>query len=151
MYATFAPAAYFSFIPDQNNCMLTMDISNLVRTWVNGTYANYGLMLYSTGPNHIISYVSKENGTANELPKLDIVYTVPATNTPTFTPSPTNTFTPPYAPTNTSTFTPSATLTPSPTNTFTPIPTFTYTPAFTPTLTPVPIATSTLPAYYHFR
>ena len=47
--------SYFTFIPDQQDCMLTMDITNLVQAWVNGTYPNYGLMLYSIGPNHTIS------------------------------------------------------------------------------------------------
>jgi hypothetical protein len=65
---------YFAFIPDQNNCMLTMNIANLVQAWVNGTYPNYGLILYSTGPNHTIKYSSKENGTASRNPKLDIIY-----------------------------------------------------------------------------
>jgi hypothetical protein len=74
---------YFSFIPNQNNCMLTMDITNLVELWVNGTYPNHGLMLYSTGPNNKIDYVTKEDGTASERPKLDIVYVVPS---PTPTP-----------------------------------------------------------------
>ena len=69
--------SYFTYLPEQNNCMLTMDITSLVRLWVNGTYSNYGLMLYSTGPNHIISYVSKEDSTASERPKLEILYTVP--------------------------------------------------------------------------
>jgi len=72
-----ASTSYFTYLPDQNNCMLTMDITNLVQTWTNGTYTNYGLMLYSTGPNHIISYSSKENGTASEQPKLNIIYNVP--------------------------------------------------------------------------
>jgi len=75
-------SSYFTFIPDQNNCMLTMDITNLVQAWVNGTYSNYGLMLYSTGPNHIIKYSSKEDGTASKQPKLNIVYSFP-TQTPT--------------------------------------------------------------------
>jgi hypothetical protein len=69
--------SYFTYLPDQNNCLLTMDITNLVTLWINGTYPNYGLMLYSTGPNHIISYSSKENGTASERPKLNVTYTVP--------------------------------------------------------------------------
>jgi hypothetical protein len=73
--------SYFTFIPDQNNCMLTMDITNLVRAWVDRTYPNYGLMLYSTGPNHIIKYSSKEDGTASKQPKLNIVYS-PPTPTP---------------------------------------------------------------------
>jgi hypothetical protein len=74
--------AYFAYLPEQGNCMLTLDITNLVQAWVNGTYTNYGLILYSTGPNHIISYSSKENNTASEWPKLDIVYVTP-TSTPT--------------------------------------------------------------------
>jgi hypothetical protein len=75
--------SYFTFVPDQNNCMLTMDITSLVQLWVDGTYPNQGLMLYSTGPNHNIAYVTKEDGTAGEQPKLDIVYVVPsATPTP---------------------------------------------------------------------
>jgi hypothetical protein len=75
--------SYFTFIPDQNNCMLTMDITSLVQLWVSGTYPNYGLMLYSTGQNHIISYVSKENGTTSQRPKLDIIYSIAGTPTPT--------------------------------------------------------------------
>jgi hypothetical protein len=75
--------SYFTFIPDQSNCMVTIDITSLVQKWVNGTHPNYGIMLYSTGANHIIKYVSKEDGTASERPKLDIQYTLP---TPTPTP-----------------------------------------------------------------
>jgi hypothetical protein len=151
--------AYFNFIPDQNNCMLTIDITNLVRSWVNGTYTNYGLMLYSTGSNHVIKYSSKENGTSSEHPKLDIVYSVPTntptstftptytpTETPTLTPSPTFTPSPTYTLTPTFTPLPTNTFTPSPTNTLIPTPTFTNTPTFTPTQTSVPTATSTLPA-----
>jgi hypothetical protein len=74
--------SYFAYLPNQSNCMLTLDITGLVQEWVSGTYNNYGLMLYSTGPNHIISYSSKESGTASERPKLNIIYSVP-TNTPT--------------------------------------------------------------------
>jgi hypothetical protein len=69
--------SYFTYLPNQNNCMLTMNITNLVQRWVNRTYPNQGLMLYSTGPNHTISYVTKEDGVVSERPKLDIVYTVP--------------------------------------------------------------------------
>jgi hypothetical protein len=80
--------SYFTFIPDQNNCMVTLDVTNLVQLWVNGTFFNHGLMLYSTGPNHTISYASKEDGTASRQPRLDIVYSVPTqTLTPTYTPT----------------------------------------------------------------
>jgi hypothetical protein len=110
--------SYFAFIPDQNNCMLTLDISSLVQAWVNGAYNNYGLLLYSLGPNHIISYASKEDGTASRQPKLDIVYSVPATNTPTRTPTltATATQTPSHTPTLTLTATPTFTYTSSPTS-----------------------------------
>jgi hypothetical protein len=74
--------AYFAYLPEQNNCMLTIDITNLVQAWANGTYNNYGLLLYSTGPNHIISYTSKEDADSTRWPKLDIVYVIP-TVTPT--------------------------------------------------------------------
>jgi hypothetical protein len=77
--------SYYSYIPDQKDCLLTLDITNLVREWVNGTYNNYGVMLYSTGPNHIIGYSSKEDGTASRRPKLDVIFTLP-TDTPTSTP-----------------------------------------------------------------
>jgi hypothetical protein len=75
--------AHFAYLPDQKNCMLTMDITMLVQAWVTGTYDNYGVMLYSIGPNHILSYSSKENGTLSERPKLNIIYSLP---TPTPTP-----------------------------------------------------------------
>jgi hypothetical protein len=116
--------SYFTFIPDQNNCMLTMDLASLVRAWVNGTYPNYGLMLYSTGPNHIIKYSSKEDTTASRQPKLDIVYSAP-TQTPTVTVSPTGTMTPSGTPTMvfTATLTPTYTTTPIPTSTASSTPT----------------------------
>ncbi len=69
--------SHFSYIPDQRDCMLTLDITSLVQAWVDGTYANQGLMLYSTGPNHLISYSSKENSDASQQPRLDIIYSVP--------------------------------------------------------------------------
>jgi hypothetical protein len=74
--------AYFAYLPDQKNCMLTMEITALVQAWVDATYNNYGLILYSTGPNHILPYSSKENGTVSQRPKLEILYSVP-TSTPT--------------------------------------------------------------------
>ena len=67
--------SHFTYFPDQNNCMLSINLTSLVQLWVNGTYPNYGLLLYSTGPNHIISYVSKEDTTLSERPKLEVVYT----------------------------------------------------------------------------
>jgi hypothetical protein len=70
--------SYFTFIPNQKDCMLTMDITHLVQQWVEGTYPNHGLMLYSTGQNHNVTYVTKEEAVAGERPKLDILYVVPS-------------------------------------------------------------------------
>ncbi len=68
--------AYANFPPVQSNCMLTIDLTDLVQEWINGS-PNYGFLLYSTGPNHILRYSSKENITPAEHPKLHISYTVP--------------------------------------------------------------------------
>ena len=57
--------------------MLTIDITSLVRAWVSGTYSNHGLLLYSTGPNHILQYTSKEDGNSAEWPRLNVVYSTP--------------------------------------------------------------------------
>jgi len=120
--------AYNNFIPDQKNCLASLDITNLVQAWVNGTYANYGVLLYSTGPNHIISYTSKEDNNVQEHPRLGVSYTLPAmamrlqaprnntitkvtaTVVPTPTASPGLTSTLTQTPTGTPTPTPSATV-----------------------------------------
>lgn len=75
--------SHFTFIPNQSSCMVTMNITSLVQSWVNGTYPNYGLMLYSTGSSHIIRYVSKEDGVVSERPRLDVIYSALSTPTPT--------------------------------------------------------------------
>jgi len=69
--------AYASFLPNQTSCMLEIDLTTLVQEWVDGV-PNYGFMLYSTGPNHILRYSSKENTALEEHPKLDITYLEPA-------------------------------------------------------------------------
>lgn len=68
---------YAVYPPSQINCMLTIDITNLVQEWVNGT-PNYGLLLYSTGTNHIIKYSSKEETVVEQHPKLYVEYTAPS-------------------------------------------------------------------------
>jgi hypothetical protein len=65
---------YASFLPNQTDCMLTIDLTDLVQEWADGE-PNYGFMLSSTGPNHIIRYSSKENIAADQHPKLQISYT----------------------------------------------------------------------------
>jgi hypothetical protein len=69
--------AYASFLPNQTNCMLEIDITTLVQEWVDGV-PNYGFLLYSIGPNHILRYSSKENTALEEHPRLDITYLEPA-------------------------------------------------------------------------
>jgi hypothetical protein len=69
--------AYASFLPNQSSCMLTIDLMDLVQEWVNGT-PNYGFMLYSIGPNHVLRYSSKENSAVDEHPKLHITYVEPS-------------------------------------------------------------------------
>jgi hypothetical protein len=68
--------AYVSFFPIQKNCTLTIDLTDLVQEWINGS-PNYGFLLYSTGPNHILRYSSKENSTVAEHPKLQVTYIEP--------------------------------------------------------------------------
>lgn len=65
--------AYASFLPNQSNCMLTLDLTDLVQEWVAGT-PNYGFLLYSIGPNHILRYASKENGVVDQHPRLAVNY-----------------------------------------------------------------------------
>lgn len=66
--------SYANFVPHQTECMLTIDITNLVQLWVNGAYPNYGFMLYATGSNQVISFSSKENNRESEWPRLVIEY-----------------------------------------------------------------------------
>jgi hypothetical protein len=79
---------------------------------------------------------------------------IPATPTPTFTPTstPTRTFTPTFTPTATFTPTPTRTSTPTSTPTWTATPTFTPTPTNTPTptATPTVLASLTLSRDYAF-
>jgi hypothetical protein len=72
--------AFDSFLPNQTNCMVTLDLTDLVQRWVNGTYPNYGVLLYTTGPNRSIIYSSKENPIAEQRPRLDVSYTQPVTS-----------------------------------------------------------------------
>jgi len=60
--------------------MVTLNITDLVQRWVNGTYPNDGILLYPTGPNRSIIYVSKETTTTQQRPRLDVSYTVAKTS-----------------------------------------------------------------------
>jgi hypothetical protein len=67
---------YASFQPNQSGCMQEIDLTDLIQEWVDGT-PNYGFLLYSTGPNHILRYSSKENPASAEHPKLQVTYQEP--------------------------------------------------------------------------
>jgi hypothetical protein len=71
-----ASRAYASFYPNQSSCMLQIDLTSLVQEWIDGT-PNYGFLLYSTGPNHILRYSSKENTAPEQHPRLEITYLEP--------------------------------------------------------------------------
>lgn len=72
--------AFASFMPNHANCMVTLNISDLVQRWVYGTYPNNGILLYSTGPNRSIIYISKENTITQQRPRLDVSYTIAKTS-----------------------------------------------------------------------
>lgn len=81
----YSETAYALYIPNQKNCSVALDVSGLVQNWVSGRHPNYGLMLYSTGPNHIISYTTKEDAKNPErAPRLEITYTIDAASQPSF-------------------------------------------------------------------
>ncbi|NLS77449.1 MAG: DNRLRE domain-containing protein [Chloroflexi bacterium] len=104
----------------------TMEVTNLVQEWVNGTAANNGFLLRTVG-DVAVSYdlASSQYGTQFYRPKLVIYYTTE--QIPTATPTGTATRTP------TRTFTPTATMTSTPTATLTSpaAPTATHTPTAT--------------------
>ncbi|HNT33645.1 MAG TPA: hypothetical protein PKH07_01455, partial [bacterium] len=145
-------------------------LNNVVQGWINGSYANRGLLFRNSTANEdddgAHKFYSAEQGSAP--PSLYIRYALPvvATSTPSNTPTPTVTNTPTRTPTATSTYTftntPTATATftfthtptRTPTATATHTPTLTWTPSQTPTgtffptatLTPTPVFTPTATA-----
>lgn len=57
--------------------MLEIDVTTLVQEWVDGV-PNYGFLLYSIGPNHILRYASKETADASEHPRLAVTLLEPS-------------------------------------------------------------------------
>ena len=57
--------------------MLEIDITSLVQEWIDGV-PNYGFLLYSIGPNHILRYSSKETAVESEHPRLAITFLNPS-------------------------------------------------------------------------
>ena len=142
------------------------DIRDLVQEWVNGTYANHGLMLrgpeqsgadsawrsFSTregpfSPRLVIDFTSPTTPTATptETSTPTVTGTPVETSTPTVTPTPTDTPTPTVTHTPTGTPTPTVTPTPPGLNIFLPLIVKNYAPVI-PTATPTNTPTPTLPA-----
>jgi hypothetical protein len=69
--------AYATFVPGQRDCSISLNLTGLVQDWVDGTYPNYGVLLYSTGDSHVINYSSKEeSGHSEQTPRLDVSYSI---------------------------------------------------------------------------
>ncbi len=88
-------AGITGFSPSDNGRFVAVDVTSLVQAWVDGAFANHGIML--VGGSKETKYASREWSNAGQRPFLDVTYSVP--NTPTPVP-PTNTPTP-VPPTNT--------------------------------------------------
>ena len=58
----------------------TFNLTNLVQSWVNGTYTNHGVILLNDPGFAGVSWRSKEWTTAAQQPKLVVRYTVPPVN-----------------------------------------------------------------------
>ena len=118
------------------NSWYELDLTALVRAWLNDPQSNYGLALRAQGSISVIYYFASAQHTTQALrPVLVIDYTAPlvpltptATPLATLSPTPSGTQLPTYTPTNA----------PSPTRTLTPLPSFTPTITLTPTQTPTP-------------
>jgi len=134
-----------STVVDDQNKEYHWDIGGLAQEWVSFPEQNKGVILVGTAPTNA-EYHFYAVGHSARLPRLSIEYTVPyATNTPTFTPTPTLTNTPTKTSTPTLTPTLEHTLTPTltPTATETPGPSPTPTNTSTPTNTPTPTCSPT--------
>ncbi|MGB0385128.1 MAG: DNRLRE domain-containing protein [Ardenticatenaceae bacterium] len=71
----FDPLADGSFTPSSNDQFVSADISALVQEWVDGSVANDGIMLISSGDEEESKYSSREWSTSTERPYLEITYT----------------------------------------------------------------------------
>ena len=110
---------YASATISENTAGFSLDVTELVRDWVQQGVQNNGLILHGESWGQVqYNLASRESAEASQRPLLTITYLPyggpPApTATPVPTRTPTATFTP--APTATPTFTPTATFTPAPT------------------------------------
>lgn len=86
------PAIIGSFDGSQYG-LRTINVTNLVQQWVNGTYPNYGLILDEEELSGVYAtYTSSEGTPKSSRPKLVVCYST--AGGPTYTPTPTRTPTP---------------------------------------------------------
>jgi uncharacterized protein YjiK len=81
----FDTTAVASFAPDIDGQYREIDVTDVTQDWVNGTSANHGLLLRSTGANGEVKFKSKEEGDSDKHPKLCVTYEVspPVNQSPT--------------------------------------------------------------------
>lgn len=94
--------------PDITGVWVTLDVTDMVRTWAANPESNLGMLLHDEGGNSVeYDFASSEHPTASLRPKLVIEYwdssspTATPTSTPTDTPQPGSTATPTNTPTPT--------------------------------------------------
>lgn len=59
-------------------CAIPVDLTSLVTSWVEGGYANYGILITASGPRSVAHYVSKEDTVNPALrPQLVVTYELP--------------------------------------------------------------------------
>ena len=69
--------AYALFIPGQQDCSITLELTGLVQDWADEIYPNYGILLNAVGPSPFIEYATKEETVNPErAPRLDITFSV---------------------------------------------------------------------------
>jgi hypothetical protein len=80
-YATFAQhfdaAAVGSIVPTSPNVQKSVDVTELVTSWLTGTQPNFGVLLEANATGKKTIFVSREGGTAEQKPELQVCYTVP--------------------------------------------------------------------------
>jgi hypothetical protein len=71
-------AAVATAVPAGNNTFVTVDVTALVRDWVDGVTPNHGVALVAGASGASIDFDSKENGNTSHQPRLDITLNGPA-------------------------------------------------------------------------
>ena len=71
-----AQVAQTSVVGSPTNLPITFDLTTLVGQWVNGSYANDGVMLQQGGPNGTM-FASSENATSSQRPSVQVCWVIP--------------------------------------------------------------------------